>query len=571
MSWRVEIRQPPLSHPSGIMTTFAWLLRQIGVDAVFDAMLVWDPKQCKLSPGTRLLALILAVLFDRTALYRVEQVFAHQDLPVLFGPEVAASDFNDDALGRALDKLAAAPAGPATVFTTITARIWSHEGIPLGHLHGDTSAVAVYGQYRGDGSPTELHIVRGHSKEHRPDLPQIGLGYVNCPEGIPLLADVHDGNLSDNTWNHQVIDRLAQLLPAKQLRQIVYTADCKLVSPDNLLAMEEKGLIWLSRLPDTYAAAHRIRDLAWAEDRWDEPDKVAAGPRASRYKLCEFPDVALSTDPKHPLAARRYRAIAVHSSSLQAKAEHRQAEELAAELAALAAAPWAEAVFPTEELALRQAAAILKKLHLRHHHLELVPVPTSLPGKRSPGRPRKDAPPPPPRTGYRLQPQLIPPDPEELQRRIRHAATFVLVTNDRQRSPRELLHTYKGQQEAVEIPFHRTKAMPVAPVFLERPERVRALGYVLLIAYAAYAILQRRVRHRLAERHEAFITWDNRLNPRPTANVVMQHLDEIRTEIVQEGTDIVRVIKLTDPARHLLELLGVPLEMFGEVRSAPGP
>jgi transposase len=551
------------------MTTFAWLLRQIGVDAVFDAMLTWDPKQCKLSPGTRLLALVLAVLFEHTALYRVEQVFAHQDLPVLFGPEVAAADFNDDALGRALDKLAAAPAGPATVFTTITTRIWNHEGIPLEHLHGDTSAVAVYGQYRG--SPTELHIVRGHSKEHRPDLPQIGLGYVNSPEGIPLLADVHDGNLSDNTWNHQVIDRLAQLLPDEQLRRIVYTADCKLVSPDNLLAMEHKELTWLSRLPDTYGAADRIRDLAWAADRWDAPAPVAAGPRVSRYKLCEFADVVLSTDPKHPLAARRYRAIAVHSSSLQAKAQHRQVEELAAEVAALDAAPWAEAVFPSEDTALRQATAILNKLRLRYHRLELAPVETSLPGKRSPGRPRKDAPPPTPRTGYRLQAQVIPPDPDELQRRIRRAATFVLVTNDRQHTPRELLRTYKGQQEAVEIPFHRTKALPVAPVFLDRPERVRAMGYVLLTAYAAYAILQRRVRHRLVERHESFISWDNRLNPRPTANVVMQHLDEIRTEIVQEGTDTVRVIKLTDPARYLLELLGVPLEMFGEVRTADGP
>ena len=75
-----------------------------------------------------------------------------------------------------------------------------------------------------------------------------------------------------------------------------------------------------------------------------------------------------------------------------------------------------------------------------------------------------------------------------------------MITDEPRRSARELLAVYKRQQTAVEIPFHRTKALPAAPMFLERPERVRAMGYVLLMAYVAFAVMQRRVRHALATR-----------------------------------------------------------------------
>jgi hypothetical protein len=49
----------------------AWILRQLEVVSTPDALLDWEPAQFRLSPGTRLLALMLCALFDRTALFRV--------------------------------------------------------------------------------------------------------------------------------------------------------------------------------------------------------------------------------------------------------------------------------------------------------------------------------------------------------------------------------------------------------------------------------------------------------------------------------------------------------------------
>ena len=206
------------------MTAVAWILRQMGVVDTLDAMLTWDRAQCNLSPGTRLLALILCALFDRTALSRVERIFARQDIPVLLGPGVQARDLNDDALGRALDKLA--QARPATVFHTVAAKVWDHERVLFDILHGDTTAVALYGEY-ASAAPDALQIVRGYSKDHRPDLKQVGMGLVANSEGIPWLGDVHDGNLNDTVWNAQGIGDLQRLLPEETLRSILYTALCR--------------------------------------------------------------------------------------------------------------------------------------------------------------------------------------------------------------------------------------------------------------------------------------------------------------------------------------------------------
>lgn len=542
------------------MTAASWILRQMGFVSTLDALLPWDPKQCKLSPGTRLLALTLCVLFDRAALCNVQLVLARQDLSILFGSAAQAADFNDDALGRALDKLARAR--PARVFHTVAAQVWAHERVPFDTLQGDTTAVALYGSYPAP-EPELLQIVPGFSKEHRPDLCQVGLGLVSNPEGIPLLADVHDGNLSDNTWNGTIIAELARVLPEQTLRAILYTADCKLVTPDNLRALHDAGLHWLSRLPETYDLAATLKQRAWAGGSWDAPAPLSPRARAAHYRLCEFADQALSADPRHPLADLRYRCIVVHSTALQARALARQRRLIADETAAVRQALTAAPSFPTAEQADAAAAALLSKLKLRYHTLQLAAAPITLPGKRpTRGRPPKGAPPPPPVTRFIWNASLRPADAADLQREIEHRSCFLLITDEPRRSARELLAVYKRQQTAVEIPFHRTKALPAAPMFLERPERVRAMGYVLLMAYVAFAVMQRRVRHALATRGQDLPTYDHHRSATPTGQVVLQHLAAIHTDIQQENGHPVRVLKLPAVARQVLDLLGVPLEAY---------
>ncbi|MEA4884889.1 MAG: DUF4277 domain-containing protein, partial [Clostridia bacterium] len=49
--------------------------------------------------------MLINILMGRTALYRVDEFYDLQDVPILFGAETVAEDFNDSVLGRTLDKV----------------------------------------------------------------------------------------------------------------------------------------------------------------------------------------------------------------------------------------------------------------------------------------------------------------------------------------------------------------------------------------------------------------------------------------------------------------------------------
>ncbi|WP_164821503.1 IS1634 family transposase [Paenibacillus koleovorans] len=186
------------------------------MEQTLNELLAWDPKRCKLSPGARIKALILNVLGGKDPFFHVERFYRDQDVELLFGAGVIADDLNDDALAHALDKLHEAT--PWKVYSALAIRAMRKLGLPIGALHNDTTSVSLYGAYEGEA---DLHIVHGHSKDHRPDLKPIMLGLAVSPERIPVLASVENGNTSDKTWNYTFIRKLRQTLSQEDWQQLL--------------------------------------------------------------------------------------------------------------------------------------------------------------------------------------------------------------------------------------------------------------------------------------------------------------------------------------------------------------
>ncbi|MFA1820111.1 DUF4277 domain-containing protein [Virgibacillus oceani] len=90
------------SGPSQLISA---ICDEIGFEKLINKQLEWDEIRCNLSPGARLKALVINILSDREPLYQVSQFFEDQDVEMLFGSDVEASDINEYALGRALDAL----------------------------------------------------------------------------------------------------------------------------------------------------------------------------------------------------------------------------------------------------------------------------------------------------------------------------------------------------------------------------------------------------------------------------------------------------------------------------------
>lgn len=137
------------SQVSGAQFAIASICREIDVSGLINNALEWDRTQWKVSPGDLITALIINILCQRTALWRVEKFFKAADPGALFGPGVAAEDFNDDALGRALDRLY--KASPKKVFTQLALQAITKHAVKVNTIHADATSISVWGAY--DGTP----------------------------------------------------------------------------------------------------------------------------------------------------------------------------------------------------------------------------------------------------------------------------------------------------------------------------------------------------------------------------------------------------------------------------------
>ena len=127
-----------------------------------------------------------------------------------------------------------------------------------------------------------MNITYGYSKDERLDLKQFGYGLVVSKEGLPLVGTVNDGNISDKTWNLEVIREIQQgfLDPA----ELLYVADSALITQDNLEAMAQARLRFVSRFPDTYKLGTELKERAFRENTWQPIGRLAESVSGAVYQ-----------------------------------------------------------------------------------------------------------------------------------------------------------------------------------------------------------------------------------------------------------------------------------------------
>ena len=132
------------------------------------------PTEMAIDPGTIVLGMILDTLSGRSPLYRLEEFFTHQDTALLLGKAVAPSAFDDDTVGRVLDRLY--DTGTMKVFTACAVRADQVFHFDKRYVHFDTTSITVHGDYlpleETKESEVPFRITYGYSKDKRPDLKQ---------------------------------------------------------------------------------------------------------------------------------------------------------------------------------------------------------------------------------------------------------------------------------------------------------------------------------------------------------------------------------------------------------------
>lgn len=106
---------------------------------------------------------------------------------------------------------------------------------------------------------------RGHNKQGRHNLRQVGLSYVLDGEsGISLCHHVYAGNVADVEELPQALDRIVRMLDRNQIERSTVTLvfDKGTAALDNTLLLKEAGLGWISALPWNQAPVElRERDI----------------------------------------------------------------------------------------------------------------------------------------------------------------------------------------------------------------------------------------------------------------------------------------------------------------------
>ena len=103
------------------------------------------PTEMAVDPGTIVLGMILDTLSGRSPLYRLEEFFADQDTALLLGRAIAPDAFNDDTVGRVLERLY--DTGTMKVFTACAIRADQVFHFDKRYVHFDTTSVSVHGDY----------------------------------------------------------------------------------------------------------------------------------------------------------------------------------------------------------------------------------------------------------------------------------------------------------------------------------------------------------------------------------------------------------------------------------------
>lgn len=169
-------------------------------------------------------------------------------------------------LGQVLpasDQACATPFGPRTRKDRIEEALFARRRTLLNQslalVFFDTTSI----YFEGAGGQTLGR--RGHSKDHRPDLPQMVVGVVIDMDGYLVCSEVWPGNTTDVKTLVPIVDRLKQTF---HVESVCIVADRGMISQETIDAIEDRE--WFYILGVRMRSSHEARAVVDAEGPFTE-------------------------------------------------------------------------------------------------------------------------------------------------------------------------------------------------------------------------------------------------------------------------------------------------------------
>jgi transposase len=233
------------------------MMRRMRIAEIIDKHLGSHHLHQGLSNGNLAVGWIMYILSESDHRKSAVQVWANNlshTLESLFATPLRPHEFNDDRLGIVLDKLAAADWN--AIEDDLFYSCFDVYELPKDTFRVDATTTCGYHSIDPDGV-----MQLGHSKDHRPDLPQLKImAAVTQPLAFPVSTSVVAGNQTDDGLYWPTIVEVKQKVGGSGL---LFVGDCKMASLDTRARIADGRDYYLTPLPNTGETAKQID--SWIE------------------------------------------------------------------------------------------------------------------------------------------------------------------------------------------------------------------------------------------------------------------------------------------------------------------
>ena len=431
-----------------------------------------------------ILLLLKNIFIERNALYAIQEWAAEYDPALVYG-----GGYRDDVLARALDRLF--EADRASLLTRVVLAAVKAYAVDLSQIHQDTTSVKLMGAYQNQHR-RGVQLLRGYSKDHRPDLRQLVYDLSVTHDGaIPVLFKAHDGNRTDDTLHWENWQMLRGLLGRSDF---LYVADSKLCVSETLRNIDRNQGRFITVVPRTRGEVEKFREKVEASlVRWE---KVLAKRSSRKWERVDLYEAASGL-----YQMREGFRMYWYRSSEKARRDWNEREEKIAtvmdQLRALADP--ARKRKPKKEKALRKKAdAILARI-VGEAWVQFEITLQEEEKFRQIARGRASS-----HTMYRKVVRWVPRiscsrNEEAISKSEVMDGIFPLSTNA-ELDAAAVLRAYKYQPTLERRHAFLKSGLLVAPVFLKKNRRIEALMFVYFLAQLACALIERQLRKAMRER-----------------------------------------------------------------------
>lgn len=544
-------------------------MERMGVPSLLDASFPTHGNWQGLSLGWTTTVWLAHILSEGDHRLNHVQSWAEKRLEMLSrctGQGVRVLDFSDDRLADVLSALSQDAAWEGFE-ATLNGHLLRVYDLNVQQVRLDSTTASGYGSVTPDGL-----FQFGHSKDRRPDLPQVKVMLSTLdPLGLPLATTVLPGQRADDPLYIPAITRVREGLGR---RGLLYIGDCKMGALETRTLTQAGGDFYLCPLSEIQLPPEALEAYlapVWSgeqdltpicrEKENGEQERLAEGYERREVLTAEVEGQTVTWTERR-LVLRSLKQAQAAEAALRARLTKVQGL-----LAALNEKGRGKQRFMEVESLRQRAEALVEQQRvqglLRLSYEEEVRERSVRRYRGRPATVRQER-------GVRV---TVVVDEEALEQAIRRLGWRVYATNAavERLSLEQAVLAYRGQY-LIERGMGRLKGRPLSltPMYLERDDRATGLIRLLTIGLRVLTLLEFVIRRHLAAEGGRlaglYAGNPKRATARPTAERLLEAFQEITLTVIQEPYQTRRhLTPLSEVQQRILALLGFSTDIYAKL------